>query len=1010
MATIFKRTAVKNKIDSTEFDNFEEKLEILKSWYEAYQSGSLQKKTESQCEQAFNNDIFKKILGYSEYPSQPHTIIPKLSPEKGGQTADAVLGWFNEEKKNVVAVVEIKDANTPLERSQRREGSLTPIQQAFKYKPLFKNCRFVIATNFFEIRLFQDTQLDYEKFTLKGLVDPKNDYFELKKFLLILSAENFVSNTGKSKTERLLSEIRIEQEKITDKFYSEYSNIRLKLMRNIWKNNEDDRDINFVINKSQKILDRIVFVCFCEDTGLLPDNILYKVFKSVESENNFLSRWDLLVGFFNAIDRGSDKLGIPTGYNGGLFKKDDDLDNLIIDEEILIELSEIAKYDFEQELSVNVLGHVFEQSISDIEEIKKKVHPDEIDHKSKRKKDGIYYTPEYIVDYIVQNSLGRYLRENEERIFNKHNLNLARTDSTYQKREIEALREYQDFLQTVKVVDPACGSGAFLVKVFDYLFEENRRVGELIGGLFDQDQIYKDILKNNIFGVDLNEESVRITQLSLWLKTAQRGKKLTFLDKNIKIGNSLIESVEVASDKAFSWFENFPEIFKQGGFDVVVGNPPYVATKEISKEQRDYFWEKYSELLVNEMDLYELFIFDGVSKLLKEGSYLGYITPNSFYTTDSFKHLRSYLLENVSIINIVDFPYRFYPFKDVNKETCIQIYKKEKNISNTLTIEIADKVKDPISIEKTSSRTISQKEIITIYGGKVTTKPSKKLRAILSQDHLLGEYIKLHKGWMSVPKSTKLSSGETIDTGVFSYNEVEENKLQSICEKYLEGKDIHRYYYDNSSKFVNTTEIDEKTATWHKEEKIILQRIVGQNKRKIFATLDDKSHIIFPNANIINRKLDINLKVVLGILNSNVINDFYNDYFGESNTNVTKTAIENIPVPGLTSFDNKNLIHNVSQALDLTSSKQDVLSRFLNILQAEYKILRLTTKLKNFYQLSESEFLSELKKVKANYSAEKRDSLLDFFEERKQKILEIDRNLSTVESNIEKDVRNMYKL
>ncbi len=168
---------------------------------------------------------------------------------------------------------------------------------------------------------------------------------------------------------------------------------------------------------------------------------------------------------------------------------------------------------------------------------------------SKRKKDGIFYTPEYIVDYIIQNSLMKYLSEKEDECLAKY------------KDEQKAYQAYQQILQNVKVLDPACGSGAFLVKVFDVLYAENQRVGQLVGSLFDDSQIYKNIMTNNIYGVDLNPESVEITKLSLWLKSAEKNKKLNNLDKNIKCGNSLIDDPAVAGERAFDWREEFQHIF-----------------------------------------------------------------------------------------------------------------------------------------------------------------------------------------------------------------------------------------------------------------------------------------------------------------------------------------------------------------------------------------------------------------------------------------------------------------
>ena len=160
------------------------------------------------------------------------------------------------------------------------------------------------------------------------------------------------------------------------------------------------------------------------------------------------------------------------------------------------------------------------------------------------------------------------------------------------------------------------------------------------------------------------------------VKKQHKRKKLTSLDKNIKCGNSLIEDSLVADSKSFNWNDSFEEIMNNGGFDVIVGNPPYVATKQIPVTEREYYWKEYKDILISEMDLYEIFTYKSVKDLLKPSGYLGFITPNSYYTNASFKLFRKYLLNKTSIQMIVDFPYRFYPFEDVNKETTIITLKK----------------------------------------------------------------------------------------------------------------------------------------------------------------------------------------------------------------------------------------------------------------------------------------------------------------------------------------------
>ncbi len=872
MAHIFKRSIIKQKVAELRIVDFDKKLAIIESWHKAYQDKSLYKKSEGQCEQAFNDDVFKKILGYTEYPSQPHTIIPQLSPEKGGQRADAGLGWFDGKRQRVFAVVEIKDVNKSLDRSQQREGNLTPIQQAFKYKPLFKDCRFVIATNFYEIRLFQDNQLDYEQFTLKSLCDPANDYFELKKFILLLGADNFVSGRGKSKTEELLAEIRIEQEKISKDFYSEYSDLRLHLMRDIWKNNTSKRDIHLVTDKAQKLLDRIVFVSFCEDTGLLPDNTLHKVF--MHSESSFSSVWDTLKGFFRAVDSGSDKLGIPQGYNGGLFHEDTELNELKLSDEVLKSLGKIGRYDFENELTVNILGHVFEQSISDLEEIKQKIDPDEASKKSKRKKDGIFYTPEYIVDYIVQNSLGKYLRENEELIFEKNQLSKARTEKTYREREQKALQEYQDFLHTVKVVDPACGSGAFLVKVFDYLLEENRRVGELIGGLFSQDQVYKDILKNNIYGVDLNEESVRITQLSLWLKTAQRGKKLTYLDKNIRVGNSLIDDYLIAGSKSFSWEEEFKEVFDAGGFDVVVGNPPYVSSRDtkMSIAEKGYYSKNYTTLK-DKPNTYLLFTEKFIKKTKKNG-YFSFIIPNAWMGIDSAELLRKYLLFETSVKIITNIP--GYSFDGVNVETVIIVIKKEKSEANEVKFKtITDNIYENSYLQVKQLRWASNRNYL--FDIRSNDDDFKLIQAIKSESLELQELFTVKSGLQAyeVGKGNPRQTKEDVKNHIYD----RKHKESEETFKYLQGRDVDRFKINWTGDWLLYGDFLSQPRSFQQfsNPRVLVREITGSSKNKLLTCFTEK--IYLNNKSIIsileNDGNEKKLKCLSVYLNSRLCSYFF---------------------------------------------------------------------------------------------------------------------------------------
>lgn len=669
VASLFGVNKLREVAQKINTDQIQAELAVVRTWHADYHTGTLKKDKETSREQAYNQDFFMKILGYKEKPASPYTFEPKATTDKR-QLPDAVLCYASASVKNIAAVVELKDASTLLDRPQQREGNMSPVQQGFKYKTQYRVCPFVVVSNFFEFRLYNDNQLDYERWTLDDLVDPADDYLKFKTWYVLMRAENMVAEQGKSATELLLSDIRQEQEEIGKKFYSEYKAARTALLQDIWTKNPKTRfKFAIAIQKAQTIIDRIVFACFAEDRGLLPDNIVARVTEFAASSPYDNSLFDQLKGFFGAIDKGSAKLQIPDGYNGGLFAKDPWIDALEISDAPLQRLTALGKYDFQEDLSVNILGHIFEQSITDLEEIRRVIAEDKKSPfdpavteprkaTSKRKKEGVYYTPDYIVRYIVDNTVGAFLRGHEQRLKDKYNLNERILDKTYAQREQRVYLEYQTVLQNVRVLDPACGSGAFLVYSFDYLMAENRRVHEILGAyekegatLFGVDEYVREILNNNLFGVDLNEESVEITKLSLWLKTAQKGKKLTALDENIKCGNSLIND-PLAGDKSFDWTSEFPGVFEAGGFDVVVGNPPYVRIQNLDSEQVDYYFNTY-ETPIGKLDISILF-FEKALQVLSHEGIMAFVSSSMWMRTDYGRNLRRILATGL-VEEIIDF-------------------------------------------------------------------------------------------------------------------------------------------------------------------------------------------------------------------------------------------------------------------------------------------------------------------------------------------------------------------
>lgn len=698
--------------------------------------------------------------------------------------------------------------------------------------------------------------------------------------------KSLIKNDGKSRIEDLRADTISEEAKIENTFYDDYKKARTNLFSDINKYNPE-LSSTLCLQKAQKLLDRFIFVCFAEDKFLIPENSFSKAVtfgKISYSENGV---WEQVKGLFSSINAGNHKQDINR-FNGGLFAFDSVLDNLILPDSTFDNIELLSKYDFNSDLNENILGHIFERSVSNLEEIRSEIEQTKIAKKEGvRNKQGIFYTPKYITKYIVENTMGPYLHRIKielgynslPKLEGKDFLRASKKDQFTRnaRTHIKFWESYRDIISNIKILDPACGSGAFLNEAFDYIYKVGMEINDRIAEIDQQVTFYdwnKAIIKNNIFGVDLNAESVEITKLSLWLKTANKNEPLTSLDDNIKCGNSVIDNNEIVGMDAFNWEAEFKDVFDQGGFDIIIGNPPYVSTKSIPENHRLYYWEKYSTLLVNEMDLYEIFLYEFSMNKLKPNGMLGMITPNTYFTNASFVNLRNFLLGNVSVKNIVDFPYRFFPFEDVNKETTIIILKNSTPINNEILLQSVDKeivksIKAFATHSFTSSEMVANQTIINEQNSQIVICSNPVVAKVLKCQQTFGAYLELHKGWMSIPRQTQTTIN-LYDKPMFTQREIDMDcELKECCCKCLEGRDIHRYYTDKINKYVNISNMDKRTTSWHFAPKIITQRIVGQNTNKIFATIDYGDNVICPNGNLVNLKnQDEDIRFFLGVLNS----------------------------------------------------------------------------------------------------------------------------------------------
>jgi len=459
--------------------------------------------------------------------------------------------------------------------------------------------------------------------------------------LLLLSRESLENGLIDKEAEKWGK--KAKKVPVDKQLLSDMTKFRELLTKNILKHNSEKSLTGDELDEAvQRIIDRLIFIRTLEDKQLEAPML-----QALIREDKHKKVYKKLNNLFRTID---------DIYNSKLFRLHL-CEELVIDDDILEKVirglfktaDNTVHYDFGA-IDADVLGNIYEQYLGHI--LKKTAKRAKLTSgKAHRKKQGIYYTPTYVVDYIVKNTVG------------------------------ELAKNKKFDLKNIKVIDPACGSGSFLMKAFDYLVtldkQRNGDVDQTKLDLTGASATYGrkvEILKNNIFGVDLDPKAVEIAQLNLLLKAAEKKHRLPTLQENIKVGNSLIDDSEIAGKKAFKWEEEFKEIMDEGGFDVVIGNPPYVRHEEL-REYKNFFSKKYSTFN-NSADLFIYFIEKGLS-LLKESGYFGFIVSNKFLKSGYGKNIREYISSRYKIEKYFD-SFKDKVFQDASVDPCIIIIKKEK--------------------------------------------------------------------------------------------------------------------------------------------------------------------------------------------------------------------------------------------------------------------------------------------------------------------------------------------
>ncbi len=954
---------------------------------------NIRESKEEQYQEGFLRDLFVNVLGYTLNPQKGFDLTTEFKNEKGAKKADGAILVDGK----ALAVIELKGTDTT--------DLATINAQAFNYKANHSHCVYVVTSNFHKLRFFIDNAVEHIEFDLFTL-----NAADFRLLWLCLQRDNLLGGIPK----QVKAESLQEEEKVTKRLYRDYSTFKNALWQDLCAQHPE-HDKLLLYKKSQKLLDRFLFVLFSEDKGLLPPNTLRGIlgqWHKLTELDEYRPLYERCQKYFGYLNTGY-KSGTQDifAYNGGLFKPDELLDNVRISDAVLeVHLDTLTKYDFASEVDVNILGHIFEHSLNDIENITAQLEGRAVDaKKTKRKKDGVFYTPKYITQYIVEHTVGRLCTEKKDE--------LAIVDEEYakgrkgrQKKTIQELDTkldvYRDWLLALTICDPACGSGAFLNQALDFLITEHRYVDELQASLLGHSITFKDIgdhiLERNIYGVDINEESVEIARLSLWLRTATKGRKLNDLSSNIKCGNSLIDDPAVAGAKAFDWATEFPNVFAKGGFDVVVGNPPYGA--EINLKEQEYYQATYRTPYYK-LDTYAVFMEQGLRCTAPNGM-LGYIVPYTWLTIDQHKKLREFLLQ-FQIEEVVNLPKKIFESADLDT-----VIVNLRNTKGSTPIGVGSIEDQQITIE----RQLARNSISPANGYLINLNTSVAGTALLEKlrkySHI-GEVFEVSQGLIPYDKYQG-HDAETIKNRIWH----SDTQVDATFKRELRGGDISRYCIEwNGALWIKYGEwlAAPRNPKFFRKPRLLIMEITRGAHYKLSSAFTEEEYYNTPSIiNIIHPEDDRDqLRGLVAVMNSRLMTWYHEQAHSKANavTSIPKILVGDVrsmPIPSAQSL--ATLSTPVKGAEQEGLAQRKLVRNLLNLLCSKFQITQLGRKLEHWPTLHFKDFLKELKKAKVVLTLAEEAEWLVYFTEQQAKAHALQAEIDRTDAAIDALVYQLYGL